>query len=196
MPRSRSVLPIAHAFFTCVRKRCAIVVASHRRAAACWRPHRRDERSDDEAARADAIGKPLQRVAIGIDVDVRIEQKQIDAVELHAVDVGRGRQVEHRVQIDRRLRVGPFADEPRPHRVVKCGFRVCSHKKNSLRLCASASGQHRIGLRVSRAEVFQDDERLGFAQILDAHAAGCGVGRDEQLVLRHFAEPDHRRRRT
>ena len=38
-----------------------------------------------------------------VDADVRIEEKQVDAVELHAVDVGGGGQIEHRVEVDRRL---------------------------------------------------------------------------------------------
>ena len=141
MPRSRRVLPIAHAFLHLREKALAFLVAAHGRASAGRRPHRRDERSDDEAARADAIGKPLQRLAIGVDVDVRVEQEQVDALEADAVDVGGRRQVEHRVEIDRRLRVGPLADEPRPHRVVQCGFRMCSHKlPASLRLCVKRSG--------------------------------------------------------
>ena len=168
MPRSRSVLPIAHAFFTCVRKRLRSSSLPIAEPPPVGGPHRRDERSDDEAARADAIGKPLQRVAIGVDVDVRIEQKQIDAVEPDAVDVCGRRQVEHRVEIDRRLRVGPLADEPRPHRVVKCGFRCVVVIRI---LCASAlCVRDRSGFRIPRAEVLQDDERLRVAQILYAHA--------------------------
>ena len=55
----------------------------------------------------------------GVDVDVRCEQEEVHAVELHAVDLGRGGQVEHRVEGDRRL--GPFAlaDHSGPGRVVQ-----------------------------------------------------------------------------
>ena len=53
---------------------------------------------------------------------MRREQEQVEAVELDAVDLGRGGQVEHRVQIDRRLRALPLADHPRPGRVVQ--FRI------------------------------------------------------------------------
>ena len=60
-------------------------------------------------------------VVRGVDVDVRIEQEQIDAVELDAVDFGRGRQVEHRVEIDRRLGIRALADHSRPGGVVKFG---------------------------------------------------------------------------
>ena len=129
---SRKVFPIAHAFCHLREKAFAIVVAAHRRPAARRCPYRRHERSDDEAACANAIGETLQRVAVGIDVDVRIEQKQIDAFEADAVDVCGGRQIEHRVQIDRRFRVGAFADEPRPHGVMKSWFGVCSHHVVSL----------------------------------------------------------------
>ena len=60
-----------------------------------------------------------------IDADVRIEEEQIDAVELDAVDLGLGGEVEHRVEIDRRLGAGSaFADEPGPHRVMDGGVFV------------------------------------------------------------------------
>src|SRR5205823_5013128 len=54
-----------------------------------------------------------------VDARMRIEQKEIDAFEPYAVDVGLGCQIEHRVQIDRRLGARPFSDEPRPHRVMQ-----------------------------------------------------------------------------
>ena len=121
---SRKVFPIAHAFCHLREKALAILIAAHCRPAARRCPDRRHERSDDEAACANAIGETLQRVAVGIDVDVRVEQKQIDPFEADAVDVCGCRQIEHRVQIDRRLRVGAFADQSRPHCVVKSRFRV------------------------------------------------------------------------
>ena len=93
---------------------------AHRRAAAGRRPDRRDDRTDDQISRPHLVGQLLQIVVARVDVDVRGEQKQIDAVELDAVDLGRGRQVEHRVEIDRRLRTRrAFADDARPGGVVQ-----------------------------------------------------------------------------
>ena len=59
--------------------------------------------------------RPSREIAssLAIEVDVRMEQEQIDAVELLAVDLGRGRQVEHRIEVDRRLSVpGPLPTRP------------------------------------------------------------------------------------
>ena len=70
----------------------------------------------------DLVGQRLEVVVGGVDVDVRSEEEQIDAVELDAVDLGRGRQVEHRVEIDRRLGArAPLADEAGPGGVVEFG---------------------------------------------------------------------------
>ena len=58
-------------------------------------------------------------------LDVRIEEEQIDAVELHAVHLGGGGQIEHRVEIDRRLGVrAALADQAGPHGVVNRGILV------------------------------------------------------------------------
>ncbi len=123
-------------------KAAALGVTAHRRAAPCRRPHGRDQRADDKAACANTLGEPLQIVGTRIDVDVGIEQKQIDAVVSDAVHFGGGGQVQHRIQIDRRLRVGSLADESRPHRVVQCGFGVC-HKNV---LCVPAPLRQEVGL--------------------------------------------------
>ena len=84
-PRSRSFLPIAQALRTCVRKffRSSSLpiaepppVGGHTGA------------TSDPTTRffaADLVGQPLQVVVGRIDADVRIEEEQIDAVELRAV---------------------------------------------------------------------------------------------------------------
>ena len=56
------------------------------------------------------------------------EQEQVEAVELDAVDLGRGGQVEHRVEVDRRLRLLALADHPGPGGVVQLreGVRVAA----------------------------------------------------------------------
>ena len=124
---------------------------------------------------------------------MRIEQEQIDAVEADAVDSRGRRQVEHRVEIDRRLRVGPLADEPRPHRVVQCGFRVCSHKNI---LCVSAPLRQEIGLSgFPGPKCFRMTSGSVSLRFSIRTPARGNVGGDEKLVLRHLAEADHRGRR-
>ena len=96
-------------------------VVAHRRAAAGGRPHGRDDRADHQPVRANLFRQLFQLLVGRIDADVRIEQKQIDAVEPLAVDLGRGRQIEHRIELDRRLAALAFADDAGPRGVVKFG---------------------------------------------------------------------------
>ena len=81
----------------------AFVGVAHRRAAAGRRPHRRDQRPHEQLPRADPVHEPLQVVVARVDAHMRIEQKQVHAVELHAVDRRVRGEVQHRVEIDRRL---------------------------------------------------------------------------------------------
>ena len=88
IPTSRSVLPISQAFRTCVTNCCRSAalpiaepppVGGHTGA------------TSEPTARCLArisIGKTLHLVVARVDADVRIEQKQIDAIERHAVDRG------------------------------------------------------------------------------------------------------------
>jgi len=96
----------------------ALVGVPHRRTAAGRPPDRRDQRPDEQIPLADPIREPFQVVVARVDADVWIEQEQVHAVELHAVDRGVHGQVQHRVEVDRRLRVGPLPHQPGPHRVV------------------------------------------------------------------------------
>ena len=74
---------------------------AHRGAAAGRRPDRRDQASRPARPRAaNPIGEPLDLVVARVDADVRIEQEQVDAVELDAVDRGLRGEIEHRVEID------------------------------------------------------------------------------------------------
>ena len=93
---------------------------AHCGSAAGRRPDRRDQRSDDQSTAADAVCQPFQVVSARVDARVRVGEKQIDAVELHAVH-GRGSgHVQHRVERDGGLTVGTLPDETRPHCVVQC----------------------------------------------------------------------------
>ena len=49
---------------------------------------------------------------------MRVEEEEVHAVELDAVDLGRGGQIEHGIQVDGRLGIGAFADQAGPHGVV------------------------------------------------------------------------------
>ena len=66
----------------------------------------------------------LQFVIRRVDAGVRGGQKQIDAVEMDAVYLGLGRQVEHGFQWNERLRTGALAYEAGPHGVVDCRMPV------------------------------------------------------------------------
>ena len=99
-------------------KLLTVGLAAHSGTAAGGWPYRRDERADDEPTPAYAIGEPLEIVASRIDVDMWVEQKKIDAVEFRPVYGGRRREIEHRLEIDRRLGVWSLADQSRPHGVV------------------------------------------------------------------------------
>ena len=52
---------------------------------------------------------------------MRGEEEEVDAVELDPVDLGCGGEVEHRVEVDRRLGTVPLADHAGPRRVVQLG---------------------------------------------------------------------------
>ena len=83
-------------------------------------PDRSDERAHLQALGGDEVRHLLEVVLGDIGVGVRVEQEQIDAVELVAVDVGGDGHVEHLLEGDRRvIGVGFLADEAGPHRVVQ-----------------------------------------------------------------------------
>ena len=48
-------------------------------------------------------------------------KEEVEAVEADAIDFGVGRQVEHRIQFDRRLGARSFADHARPGGIVEFG---------------------------------------------------------------------------
>ena len=97
---------------------------SHRRAAAGRGPDRRNQRSGTQAFAGDFFSQARQIVVGRIDIGVRQGEEQIDAVEPHAVHLRGLGQVQHGIEIDRRLGVRPFADQSRPHGIVKSGRRM------------------------------------------------------------------------
>jgi hypothetical protein len=83
------------------------------------------------------VRQPLNTGIVNINAGVRIEQKQIHAVEFDSVHLGFRREVEHRIELDARLGAGAaLADQPGPHGVVKLGeiaVRVLRAHKSCIR---------------------------------------------------------------
>src|SRR5262249_52443056 len=77
--------------------------AAHGRSAARRWPHRRYERADDEAFGGDLVHHPFELAIARVDADVGIEQKEIDAVKPDAVRRRVRREIQHGIEIDRRL---------------------------------------------------------------------------------------------
>ena len=76
-----------------------------------------------------------------------IEEEDVDAVEFDAVDAGLGGQVEHGVEVDRRLGAGAaLADEAGPHGVVKLGVVVLWLRHILLLKCVDHSVQNETGI--------------------------------------------------
>ena len=107
MPRSRSFLPMRQALRTCVRKRPRSSSLPMAEPPPVGGQTGATSEPTTQPLRANLVGQPLQIVVGRIDVDVRIEEEQIDAVEPDAVRPRGGREVEHGVEIDGRLGVGP-----------------------------------------------------------------------------------------
>jgi len=80
-----------------------------------------------ESMSLNQIGNPLELVIAGRRIGMRQEEKIVDPLELLSIHLRGGGQLKHLIQADRRLLtfVSAFADQPRPHRVVKFGERVC-----------------------------------------------------------------------
>ena len=66
----------------------ALFRAPHRRTAADRRPNRRHKRADLQAFGRDQVGKLSNLIVCRVDARVRLGEKEIDAVEFLAVDVG------------------------------------------------------------------------------------------------------------
>ena len=124
-----------------------LLLVAHRRGV---EPDRRHHRADHEPLGRDLVGHGLEVVVADVDVDVRVVEEDVDAVELDAVDLGRGGQVEHRVQVDRRLGAGaPLADQAGPHRVVQFRERVGMAAAHRFALVVTGHGA--MGSTVDRA---------------------------------------------
>ena len=133
-PCSLRILAMRQAFFTATTKLARSSFAAHRGAADGARPDGGDEGADGEALGGDFVGHGADGVVAGVGVGVGMKQEQIDALELLAIDLGIGRQLEHAVEADRRMvGAGLLADEAGPHGVVEFGVGVFGRDHGSLR---------------------------------------------------------------
>lgn len=69
---------------------------------------------------SDLFREGLQPVVRDVNINVRLEEEDINAVELHSVDLGLGCQVEHCVEVNAWLGSGAaFAHKAGPHGIVQ-----------------------------------------------------------------------------
>ena len=84
-------------------KSVALFLRTHRGTTADWRPDGRDHRADRKPVTSDLVGQALDVFFVRIDRRVWIGKKEVDAFEFRAIGPrGRG-QLEHGVEVDRRL---------------------------------------------------------------------------------------------
>ena len=171
IPRSRSVFAIAQAFRTCVtklRRSSSLPIAEpppvggHTGATSdpITRPR--------EATRS---RKALQLVFGRIDAGVRIEQEQIDTVELDAVDRRLCGEIEHGVEIDERFGArAALADKAGPHGVMERwrGMLGC-HVGDDTRGEPATSSPER-----KQAYLFRHKKHLGGSPAAVIHQRGYG----------------------
>ena len=155
-------------------------LAAHGRAAAGRPPHRRHHRADLELPRPGLVGQLPDLVVAGVDVDVRDEEEQVEAVEPDALELGVGRQVEHGIEVDGRLAAVALAHHAGPRRIVK--FRIVvgmlvGHGENGGK--GSGSGFARRTSFLYPLEKFADDAIFtDFGPTIDeTHQVG---GREER----------------
>ena len=106
------------------QKLLLIRLASHGQAAARARINGRDDRADLEVPLAGLVGQAFDFLVAPVDVEVRVIEEDVEAVEARAVALGGGGQVEHGVQVDGRLAALAFAHQARPGGVVELGIVV------------------------------------------------------------------------
>ena len=111
----------------------AFLVAAHGRAAAGGPPNRRDDGADHKPFRPHLVRQALQAVVVNVNADVRVEEKQVHALELDAIHFRPGGQLEHGIEVQARFGArAAFAHQAGPHGVVKFWIVavtvLCAHK--------------------------------------------------------------------
>ena len=179
---SADVARLAHL----VRNCCAPPRCPWPSSAAGGRPHRRDQRADEENRLAILSRRRFRSSVDGIDAGVRIEQKEIDAVETGAVDFGGCGQVQHRIEIDEGSAPG-LPLPTRPGHIALCS--AGRENRASVPCCPSSSvgAQRAQGLRVriGGSKMLQDDQRIALAGVLDANAglAASALTKNSSCVI-------------
>ena len=113
---ARDAARLAHG----VDELAALLDRAHRAVADGARPHGRDERADGEVLRGDLVGHLADVGVARVGIEVGVEEEEVDAVELLAVDLGVRRELKHAVERDRGMvGAGLLADESGPHGVVQ-----------------------------------------------------------------------------
>ena len=203
MPRSLSFLPIAQALRTCVTKSCG-----PRRSPIAAPP--------PVGGHTGATSEPTTNPRAAILSRSRFSSSSVASMLTCGSNRNRSTpsnfapfdrrargEVEHGVEIDRRLGVGPFADQSRPHRVVDGRPFVLRRVHGT-----SGASRHRA-VATHRARSSRNGSASGLPgpkcfKITSGSVALRfsmrtpvlrRIGRHEQLVFRHVAEADHRRRR-
>ena len=113
---ARDAARLAHG----VDELAALLDRAHRAVADGARPHGRDQRADGEVLRGDLVGHLADVGVARVGIEVGVEEEEVDAVELLAVDLGVRGELEHAVERDRGMvGAGLLADESGPHGVVQ-----------------------------------------------------------------------------
>src|SRR5689334_6198859 len=79
-------------------------------------------------------------------------KEQVYSVELYTIDFGAGSEFQHCVQIDRRLGVRTFADESRPHRIVKSRRTMSWHDGSPFGLLCLENQNRLLGFELCRID--------------------------------------------
>ena len=162
-------------------KLLALFRRSHRRAASHRRPHRRNDRSYRKSEARDLVSQALDVVLRRIDRGMRIGKKKVDPFELGAACAGGGGQLEHGVEVDRRLRIRALAHESRPHGVMQ--FRVIVARHMFLPFAASGrSPNAHVHRRLRPARLSLSDTLVSSAE-KEARLGGENKGRDQRLLM-------------
>ena len=97
----------------------AVGVIAQGRAAAGAGIHRGHDRAHHEVPRPGQVGQPLDLVLAAVDVEVRMVEEDVEAVEADAVDRGGGGEIEHLLQPEGRFAPVALAHQSRPDGVVQ-----------------------------------------------------------------------------
>ena len=132
MPRSRICRPMTQAFFTAARKRLRSSASPMADPPPARSPDRRHQGTDHKAVARDVIDQTLDVIWRAVDRKMRIGEPKIDALELLAIELGVGRELEQRSsEMIGSVSPRALADDAGPHGVVKFGVVVAQGMRRS-----------------------------------------------------------------